>query len=286
MREPVRRSGVVALVAVAAALVSCSGGGGDGKGDPAPGCTHASVPATGPGDPLNYFPSEVGWTWTYRIQSTGGLTATSVTGTQPYGSELASVFTSGSSIELIVERPAGAYVLADLTATPPEDQLYPALVLPYPVAGTPATEQVRCTSLAVGDLDSDGKTDFEDVVATLQVFSALETIQVEAGSFTNLAHAQQIAYVTVRTSAHGSIAVTVTQDDWYAPGVGRVFSAIHASGGGITDSDQMALSSWTTPPAPAKLGLARESLAGPGERVPGLAERALRVARKALELGD
>ena len=92
MSEPIRAmTRLAAAGAVAVTLYAC---GGDGTDSPGGSCTRAAVPASGPGDPLSYFPSDVGWGWTYRLMSTGELATVAVTGTQLVGSETASVYTS------------------------------------------------------------------------------------------------------------------------------------------------------------------------------------------------
>jgi hypothetical protein len=278
MREPVRRAVAVSLALLISAVASsCSGGGGDPP--PAPGCTHAASPATGPGDTLNYFPSEVGWSWTYRNAS-GLLQTLAVTGTQVVGTEVAAVFSSG---ELVVERPSGVYVLADPTVAPPLDQLYPTLVIPFPVAATAAVEQGRCTSLDIGDVDGDGKADVADLVSTLQVLSATETAQVEAGAFTSVAHLLQFVTITVRTTASGSASATVMQEDRFAPGVGLISRAIDSSPSIVTP-EFLTLVSFTPAAAPAaKPTRAIEASLDPTRRAPLLEERALLLARAVVE---
>jgi hypothetical protein len=273
MREPARRTVAVSVALVITAVASaCSGGGSDGP--PAPGCTHAASPATGPGDTLNHFPSEVGWSWTYRNTS-GQLQTLSVNGTQVMGTETAAVFSTG---ELVVERPSGAYVLADPTVEPPLDQLYPTLIMPFPVAVTAATEQGRCTSIGLGDVDGDGKADAADLSSTLQVLSTADTATVEAGAFTGVAHLQQVVTITVRTTASGSATATVTQDDRFAPGVGLVSRSIGSSPP-IFAPESLALVSYTPPAPAAKLAAAEALSAAPLVSAPRLEERALDVAR-------
>jgi hypothetical protein len=79
-----------------------------------------------------------------------------VTGTQVVGTEIASVFTSTTTSdptptnELVVKRPGGVYVLSDPSTEPPFDQLYPSMILPFPLAVVAPTEQVSCHALDVG----------------------------------------------------------------------------------------------------------------------------------------
>ncbi len=287
MPVTVRRSALVAFaVAVSASASSCSSGG---DSTPAPACTHAAVPSTGPGDPLDYFPSAVGWTWTYRIESTGDTATMAVTGTQTVGSEVASVFTSSTSsdptptVELVVERPAGAYVLADPSETPPFDQLYPSLVIPFPVAVTPSAEQVRCSALDAGDLDGDGKPDLVDLVASLRVFSITETAGVQAGYFVDVAHVQQVVHVTAHTTASGTLEIDTARDDWFAPGVGRVVSLATISADGLSSSETTSLVSFSRPGTVATAPGEASPAAAPTDPAPSLAKLALRLARSVLQ---
>ncbi len=247
MRAALGRGVVVSLSIAVAALASCSGGSG-GDSPSAPSCSRPAVSTTGPGDALDYFPNEVGWSWTYYGAETGSVTWT-VTGTVAVGNETASVWSTG---ELVVERPSGAYALSDATVEPPLDQLYPLLLLPFPVATTAAADQGECTSISVGDSDGDGKGDTVDMVATMQVLSVTETAQVMAGSFTDVVHVQQVMHVTNHLSALGTVAETITQDDWFAPGLGLVVRRLEDSAPPYFDDvASFQLASFTRPPLPA-----------------------------------
>lgn len=280
--------GRLLVATFAATLVACSGGGG-GDQIPAGTCRRAAVASGGPGDTLNYFPAEPGRAWTYRNESSGATVQVTVSGTQVVGGETASVFTTTTSqdptpgTELVVKRPAGAYVLSDPSAEPPFDQLYPSLVLPFPVAPMPATEQATCRALDVGDLDGDLKADHADITFTLQVFSVTETATVAAGSFVDVANVLSTARMTVNTTASGSLDVVATQQDWYAKDVGRLVSLLKITipSLAISESETTSLQSWTLPGA----ALSSAPLAA-GERQPPSAKRleeaALRLVRSAL----
>jgi hypothetical protein len=276
--------------ALAAALTACSGGGHDDS-IPAGTCRRAAVPSTGPGDTLSYFPAEVGRTWTYRDESTGGNFFLTVSGTQAVGAETASVFTTTGSgaapvTELVVKRPAGVYVLSESPPVdPPFDQLYPSLVLPLPVAPMPETEQATCRALDVGDLDGDGKADHADVTVTLRVFSVTETATIAAGSFVDVAHVQTLARIKATATSAGSLDVVATQDDWYAKEVGRVNSLVTITipAHGVSESATTSLESWTEPPLAA---LVAAPLVAPGAEEARPAARlegaALRLVRSSL----
>lgn len=243
------------------AVLSACPGGSDKDEIPPGTCRKAPIPSTGPGDTLSYFPAQVGWSWTYNQNGGGTVTAT-VSGTQVVGSETASVFTTTSTSsptptqELVAKRPAGVVVLADPAGDPTDQQLSPELILPFPVAVMPRTEEIRCASLDLGDVDYDGKSDYADVVEYLTVFSTTETAEVAAGYFTNVANVLREAQMTVRASAVGTFALNLAMQDWYAPGIGRVVSLRTVSAAGYSDSTTIALASWTVPAAPALAAVA------------------------------
>lgn len=283
-----RYPGRMLAATVALTLAACGGGGGDPV--PAGTCQRAAIPSTGPGDTLHYFPAEVGRTWTYRNESSGQTAVMTVSGTQVVASETASVFTmtsagSATSTELVVKRPAGVYVLSDQSAEPPFDTLYPSLVLPFPVAPMPETQQATCSALDMGDLDGDLRPDKADVTFTLRVFSVTETAPVAAGTFVDVAHVQSIARVHATATTAGVLDVVVTQDDWFAKDVGRVNSllTIAVPSIGYSEQETISLQSWTVPSGAALVAapLAASLGAEPG-RPERLEATALRVVREVL----
>jgi hypothetical protein len=256
---------------LALALVATTGCGGSSATPAASGCVRAAVLTTGPGDVSSYFPAGVGATWDFTIDGGGGAVTRSVTGTQPAGSETAAVFSSttsaSTSLELVVKRPGGVYVLANASVDPLLAGVYPSLVLPFPVAVMPAIHQASCTNLDVGDADGDGKPDRADLTSTLRVISINETATIAAGNFINVAHVQTDVTMTVRATAAGSLTVQGTEDDWYAPGVGLVVSRMVLTIPGYgSESQAMSLASYTIPsPAMAPTD-APASLVAPGAR--------------------
>jgi hypothetical protein len=283
------------LALVASSLPGCGGSSSSGGT-----CQRAAVPATGPGDTLHYFPAEVGRSWTYGVTGmdfgtpvpAGTTTTVNVTGTQVVGGETASLFaTLGSSgSEQVVKRPAGVYVLADPSVQPPLDQLYPSLVLPFPVAPTVRTLQVQCTDIDFGDLDGDGKSDRGDVTAYLSVISVTETATIQAGAFIDVAHVVTDATVTVRGTKVGTVTIVATEDDWYAKDVGRVVSRLQMSSSGMSLVDEsQSLISYTLPPAGlvpprvlAQLPAGADRAAPPAG---GAARAALGMARQLVSAG-
>ena len=276
----IRRFLALALVATATAC-----GSGSPK-PPAGGCVRAAIPTTGPGDVSNHFPARVGSTWSYSVDAGAGTVTRTVTGTQPAGAETASVFSSSSpgstTVELVVKRPSGVYVLADASVDPLLAGTYPSLVLPFPVAVTAATQQATCTNLDVGDADGDGKADRADLTSTLRVFSVNETVVVAAGNFIDVAHVQTDITMTVRATAAGTLTVQGVQDDWYAKGVGQLVSSMMLTIPGYgSDSQTMSLVTYTITPAMAPIG-APEPLVSPGGPA-SLAPSGGRARRASLE---
>ena len=277
--------------ALAVGLTACSGGGHDDS-IPAGTCRRAAVPSTGPGDTLGYFPAEMGRTWTYRDESTGGNHFVAVSGTQAVGAETAAIFTVTSSgeptavIEQVVKRPAGVYVLSESPpAEPPFAQLYPSLVLPFPVAPMPEVEQATCRALDVGDLDGDLKADHADITVTLRVFSVTETATIAAGSFVDVAHVQTLVRIKATTTSAGSLDVVATQDDWFAKSVGRVVSLMKITipAYAVSESVTTSLESWTQPPVVALVAAPLVASGGVEARSAArLEEAALRLVRSAL----
>jgi hypothetical protein len=286
----------LALALLASVLPGCGGSKSSSSGT----CQRAAVPATGPGDTLHYFPAEVGRSWTYGVTGTdfgtpvppGTTSVVSVTGTQVVGGETASLFTTSASSgpEQVVKRPAGVYVLADPSVQPPLDQLYPTLVLPFPVAPTARTLQVQCTDIDLGDVDGDGKSDRGDITAYLRVISVTETASIQAGAFIDVAHVRTDASVTVRATKYGTVAINATEDDWYARDVGRVVSRLQMSSSGISVADEShSLISYTVPTAGlappralAQVAAGADLAAPPAD---GAERAAMRLARQLVSAG-
>jgi hypothetical protein len=253
----------LALVATTAAC------GGSSSKPPASGCTRAAIAPTGPGDASGYFPAGVGSTWNFAVDVTGSAVTRTVTGKQPVGSETASVFSSteagSTTVELVVKRPSGVYVLADASSDPLLAAIYPTLVKPFPLVVMPSTQQATCTDLDIGDADGDGKADQADLTSTLRVFSITETTSVAAGNFVDVAHVQSQAVMNVRATTAGPLSIQATQDDWYAPGVGLAASRIVLTIPGFgSDTQSISLVTYNIPTAAAASSGGRASPVQPG----------------------
>jgi hypothetical protein len=192
------------------------------------------------------------------------------------------VFTTGSTAQLVVKRPWGAYVLSDGSVDPPLDALYPSLVLPFPVVAQNATRLVTCTNVATPDLDGDGKPDRIDLTADLTVHTG-ETAEVGAGTFVDVANVQTSAVITAHGSSLGSVALTLVGNEWYAPGVGRVSMRQELSGPGLYELATGALASYAppaalAPAAPASLATAAAVVEAPRTFVEAAADLARALA--------
>jgi hypothetical protein len=278
---PTRWLLALALVATTAAC------GGSSSKPPASGCTRAAIPATGPGDVSNHFPAGVGSTWSFVVDVSGSPVTRTVTGTQPVGSETAALFsttTSGSTtVEQVVKRPSGVYVLTDASVDPLLAATYPTLILPFPLVVMPATQQATCTNLDIGDADGDGKADLADLTSTLKVLSITETTSVAAGSFTDVAHVQTEAIMNLRGTAAGALTIQATQDDWYAPGVGLVVSKVVLTIPGFgSDTQTMSLVTYAVSTAAAASRDSQASPVLPGGRAhrASVEEAVLEAARR------
>jgi hypothetical protein len=288
------RAGIAALAVVT--LAACSSGGGDHPGS----CSRAQEPTTGPGDVDLYFPADVGRSWLYSASVTQYGMPTSyqitvaVTGTQPSGTETASIFTAtntqsySATSQLIVKRPWGVYELSDGSATPPLDQLYPSLVLPFPIVDRGPTLLMQCSNATTVDLDGDGKADHVDLVANLSVHTG-ETADVGAGHFDGLVNVQIDAQITAHGSSLGTLVVTDTKNEWYAAGVGRVVIGEQLSAGGQSETLSAGLLSYFvptagTPPSQA-LAVAKESPIR-ADQPPSFREAGVKLARELVHLAS
>jgi hypothetical protein len=285
----------ILLIACAASVLILSEacGGGSSGASSGGSCWRAPIPTTGPGDTLGYFPIDVGRSWMYTNQTgasvSPGTTTISVAGSVVVNGETVYSFTSSNpddGTSLIVMRGAGVYELADPSAEPPLDQLYPSLLLPFPVAPAARQEEVRCDDVSLGDLDGDGYADRGDVRAGLSVLSITEPVTVGAGRFTT-AHVHTDVTMTVRATSAGTVKMDGTEDDWYAQSVGLVYSLLRATSDGTTIADEThALLSYSVPdtgalPASCSTPLAAASLDSL-QRSGSVEEAALRIARRIL----
>lgn len=247
---PSPRSSVVpSLLALTSLLLLAACGDGGGGDDGA--CRLAAPSPSGPGDATLLFPMPGGASWLYDQTTVVGLGSTTerwrleVDGTRPVSGAVATVLQAtmvGSSAppleSLFVSAPGGLSEYGP-GLPPPLDRLSPLLLLPFPPA--PGTfEQATCTGLDLGeDLDGDGRSERLDVHSAVTV-AAAETVAVPAGTF-EATPAQTVASVTIRATSGQQASGTLTQTDWFAPGVGRVRSVSTSAGNGPPESEETVL---------------------------------------------
>lgn len=284
-----RRKGWNVVAACAAFLVACGG-----SSDPQTVCTHAAVPATGPGDVSQYFPVEVGRTWTYQTCCDGPGThvvtvgaPTTLQGEQV--SQLEYTWTinpysggveSGSGVDRYAVRPAGVYLVSSTDASSPVEKALPLLVLPFPVQLPEETLQVTCTHVRV----SEGGTvvDADLSVSFMSVSTGLDMTVSGSLEFTDVAYVFRNVELTMRVGG-ATVPATIGILDWYAPGVGLIKEEVTMITAGYMGTDAIELSSYAPPPTagapagPAALAAA-DDRSGPPEDAPGAL--ALRVARR------
>ncbi len=88
------------------------------------------------------------------------------------------------------------------------------------------------------DLDGDGRIDSADVRAE-STFVGVESVTTPAGSFGESARVRAVVRTTARLAgAPQPVTVTMTVDEWFAPGVGPVRSSTTTVGDGVARRDQ------------------------------------------------
>ncbi len=292
-------------VAVAAAcsvlLGACSSDGG-GSTEPQGVCTHAAVPASGPGDPQHYFPVDVGRTWTYEAtESTGPFTPPVFLGTltvtvgdpTTFRGEPVSVFTDvltsprgqkTSGTDTYAVRPAGVYLVAAADVDPPVDQALPELVIPFDVELT-QTAAVTCQHLRFA---IEGETFDVDLVEWVWPIATVAEMTVSAGTFTDVGVVTAQLEMTLRGQGQ-TIGGHIEASDWYAPGVGLIHEVVHVTArcyGCTVSLDILDLTSYapvstvTAAVGPGALDLATALSVPPADPLEALAQRAARrIAR-------
>lgn len=249
-------------------LAACGDGGGDGA------CRLAAPSPTGPGDATLLFPMPAGASWLHDQTTIAGLASTTerwrleVDGTRPVSGAVATVLRAtlvGGSTppqeSLFVSAPGGLSEHGQ-GLPPPLDRLSPLLLLPFPP--TPASfEQAVCSGLDLGeDLDGDGRSERLDVRSVVTV-AAEEAVAVPAGDFL-ATPARTVVDLTIRATGGQQASATLTQTDWFAPGVGRVRSVSTTSGDGIPESEETVLLGY-------QVGERRGGLLGSAALAPDLA---------------
>jgi len=271
-------------------LLSSCGGGGGSSSVAAPPSTQESTtgnvpaPTTGPGDAAQYFPLAIGDSWqydmpgTYTVAAIGAQAAVTVTGTAVVDGQTTSIFSyttdaAGASGEDQYYASSGGGITfygnnqASDTVTP---ATIPYAQLMFPV--TPG--QVSSVSVRNVPQGTDGSGNPVTVSFTQTVVVAdLESVNVTAGSFTNVAKVVTTMNGTATDKASGqSIPISGTDTTWFAPGVGEVEEAQSTTTGNSTSTLHLAARGYTVGGVTHALGGVTTLLTGqygPGNGGPG-----------------
>jgi hypothetical protein len=236
------------LVAGALVLAGCPGGS---KKEAA--CRLARPATNGPGDVSNHFPVTTGSSWFYQARSSGpgapppSRSRVEVTGVRQVDGATVAVFSAvpldgqGTASEALLEKgPGGLVIHAGPEVGRPASQLYPQLLVPFPLVAGTSLEQVSCTGLDSGsDLDGDGRNERLDARGTVKVVGE-ESVTTPAGTFTAMRVDLQLT-LTLRGSLGQTATTEGTESDWLAPGVGLVRSTSSTFDGLFTDETEEVL---------------------------------------------
>ena len=231
------RRSCAALALIVWLATGCGGGGSDGSGTRADGNT--LPPTSGPGDVENFFPNDVGDSWSYLTiatsaagQSTPFLDSVSVTGSKSVSGTTASVFLesnpsdSGIPVEAYYFKTAGgvAFLGDNDAGDAATNALVPYLVALFPVMpGTVAQFGKNGVNLG-SDLDGDGKDETANVTVTSSIVD-FEPVSIGIGQFARaLKSTETVSGSVVLSSNNASIPFSTTTTRWSVPGVGVVKS--------------------------------------------------------------
>jgi hypothetical protein len=227
---------VAGLALVLSGLLTGCGGGGGGNAD---------VPATESaaghgGDPDNRYPLAIGdrWIWRKSSSTSNASTATTtkvdeVTGQATVQGTTAFVIRRRDSVtgqwedapDYQIKTDAGVFELAASTAT--ADLLAGQRrleVLRFPLQAGTHHVALDQPDLDFGvDIDGDGVNERHALHTEVTVIG-VETITVPAGTFRDALHVVTVTRQVVRPSRQPATTLTgtITYDDWYVPGIGRV----------------------------------------------------------------
>lgn len=257
-------------VALMLVLAGCGGGGGGGGGGSGGSGALAPARAEGPGDMENFFPDDIGDSWTYTgLSSAGGdilgvfFDEITAIGEMRFGDAMATGF------ELLRHDPDATprtmYFSKDSNAvtfrgSDPED-LLSTLLAPYrsavfPLAPGQVSSSSRNGANLGEDLDGDGRNELVDISLVVRM-SAFEPLVTSAGAFPRTARFVNSLDITIHGTAGGTAAGSIDETSWYAPAVGLVKRVTQSGDMPIMYDDRMELRGFETGGVRRGMGLPR-----------------------------
>lgn len=229
------KSWVAALIALA--MCACGGGGGDDGASPT---SRAPLPSLSQDiNPTgmrldyrarNYFPAAVGDTWTYAELRNGtvtGPTATRAVAPGVGGDVVISETSFGSTDSTTYRRTADGLVeVLPLAGSVPDlvSQFVGNLLeYPEPFYAVGQTRTILRQGNWGADLDGDGINDSYRLEIT-QKLLGFETVTLPNATSAEAAHFRNVTSLTLQPSVlkNQPLTRTVTEDAWWAPGIGLV----------------------------------------------------------------
>jgi hypothetical protein len=219
--------GLACLVSVL--LAGCGGGGGGGSG--------VEAPLSG-----NFFPLEVGDRWTYAGDGDLQMTARATAIRRVDGQEGVVVTVDdpadGRSEVVYIVGADGVREVPGAGSDPLLLAVGPVQVMRFPLVPGDSFVQIDRTISTGIDFDSDGQVEQAQVRSEVTMIGA-ETVTTRAGTFAGAAHLRTTMTARVALSLlKETVLVTITSDDWFAPGVGPVRSVVETRGNGSAERSE------------------------------------------------
>lgn len=237
-------------IALAGLLAGCGGGGGGAS-------SATAQPDTVTPPAVDYFPLDIGNGWSYSDGSTARVIASVLLAGQQEV-QIRSLDSSGTTDEYYQKSGSAVTLVPGGDADAFTAALGPVTLMRLPVREDDTYVAVDRNLDGRFDLDGDGRADNLSVHAEVSVVE-IGPLVTAAGTLANTAHLRTVVTETARSSLTGRQAtVTLTSDDWYAPGIGPVKNATfikNADGSTLSSSQEIrqyhtgSLRSASTPPA-------------------------------------
>lgn len=212
-------------LALGLALASCGGGGG--SGDSGAGAGGASRGAAV--NPSEWFPLATGFFWRYsggpvpvELRVDGPRTVAGATAWVVSAREL--TLSPPAAEESLYRLGTDALkFLATQSADPRTRSLRDFDVLRFPLVPETTWRRYAVTFVRAEDIDRDGIRD-DLAIQSQATVVGIQAVVTPAGSFPEAMLVRTVDTQTASLSRGGTVTVTITVDDWYAPGIGLVKS--------------------------------------------------------------